>query len=435
MLRAQCERVLLGTFRESGTRAPRLTLRARRQLVKCRPLMHFGLEVEAFLPCTPPFLHDSGQRAPIVEQLASHMRRMPLAARFQRPDPPGLDVQSASNVEAAVAYQAAVAGAHECGHPPMPTEVRYFSYSASKSDESYDTWKITTDASIRGDRGESVGGLEFITPKLPFTTAGLLACRHFVQGVGIGGFVTNDSTAVHVHVSCTDLSNREVQRFASYLVAFEHVIDLYLTHRRRGDSCRYVRSNLWTVAPHTRSWTDAVHAIEALDLRETLNPLVQMMNMKLAPAYNSERNHKVNFTLLRNSVLGQGSRRVEFRQLHGTTDAYVCSDWATLCCKFVRNTSRLSESPLDIAARLELLAVGQDYLGVALPEAAFWSIIADEFLEKRFAFHAKVADASPKEFAVEGRELFASQEDAYADMNEITEVVVYRCRDGGSEKA
>ena len=154
----------------------------------------FGVEVECYKARTPPFLYDAAAHSPIIAELASHMKKLPAKARFVAPD---------------AAYATGSAVDPETGktrdlldYPRMTTEFRYFSYKAAKADVDFDCWKVTTDASIRGDDGESVGGLEFVTPKLQFGNAGLEACRHFVLGVAYAGFVANDTTALHVHVSC-----------------------------------------------------------------------------------------------------------------------------------------------------------------------------------------------------------------------------------------
>jgi hypothetical protein len=370
-------------------------------------MSHFGVEVEAFKPRTPPYLYDSGARAPIVAALQAHMQRLPARARRLRTD--DADPLSEADPSTGEPWEA------------TPVKVGYFTYASSKSDEAFDAWKVTTDASIRGDHGEGVGGLEFITPKLPFRKSAIEAVRHFVAGVAIGGFIANETTAVHVHVSCQHLSNEQVRRLATYLVAMEQIIDVYLSPRRREDNCRYVRSNLQSVTP-TRSWFDAVRRIEGVDVSESLDALVDVMNVKLAPVPHSERNHKVNFTLLRGTRQGDGRRRVEFRQHQGTTDPHAVCDWAEFCVKLVRAAAAQRESPLEAVKRSGLLDCYDKAVG-SLPLEFLWRLIDDTVLEERFAWYRKAADGMGPVGATESREIVALQADAYDDMNDIDAVL------------
>lgn len=375
----------------------------------------FGVEVESYKPRTPPFMYDAAAHSPIIAEMAAHMKKMPPKARFLAPD---------------AAYAAGSAVDPATGEtrdlldfPRMTTEFRYFSYKAAKADVDFDCWKVTTDASIRGDDGESVGGLEFVTPKLPFSNAGLEACKHFVLGVACAGFIANDTTALHVHVSCGHLTNEQLRRFAQYLVAFEAAIDQYITPRRREDNNRFIRSNLQSVSDR-RDWRDAVRRIGELDLSASINPLVDCLNVKLAPAHHSERNHKVNFILLRDTVHGDKPRRVEFRQHHGTTDPHLVVDWASFCVKFLAASANAAETPIQMARRLGIDTTAYGEANRAMPASALWELIADDNLEQRFVqCHAAAANVGPKDFAVETREMFAFRDDAYADAGDINDVL------------
>jgi len=370
-------------------------------------MFHFGVEIEALKPRTPPMLFDAGARAPIIPALQAHMQRLPGKARLLRAD--GADVLSEEDPETGLPWE------------PTPTAVRYFTYKDSKADTDFNAWKITTDASIRGDHGEGVGGLEFITPKLPYRRSAIEALRHFVAGIGIGGYVANDTTAVHVHVSCQHLSNQQIKRFATYLVAMEPLIDLYLSPKRREDNNRYVRSNLQSVS-ETRSWFDAVRRIEAVDVSSSIDPLVDLLNVKLAPVEHSERNHKVNFTLLRGTRVGDARRRVEFRQHQGTTDPHAVCDWTEFCVRFVRATAAQKESPLQAVERSGRTDC-YDNAVASLPLALLWRLVDDEVLEERFAWYRKAADGMPDVGAVESREIVALRDDAYDDMGDIDAVL------------
>jgi hypothetical protein len=366
-------------------------------------VMHFGVEIEAFLPRTTAFLHDAGADAPIVAALRSHMMRLPA----------GPSTEEAAGDNPALPSLA------------IPREVRYYPLRDAKKDLTFECWKVTTDDSIRGNEGESIAGLEFITPKLPFTECGIEALRHFVLGIGCGGFAANETTGVHVHVSCEHLTNAQVRRFAAYLIAFEHVFDRFLSPRRRLDNNRYTRSNLVTVAPDGRRWRDAVTTIEQLDVDEAIDSLVECLNVKLAPVRGSERNHKVNFTLLRGTRPGDTGRRVEFRQHHGSTDPHLVCDWARLCVKFLAATAHHMHSPTAFARPYEAASKRDDdndddatrattASTWLLPEGALWALIGDSVLEHRFRWHAEAAGCLAPSTTYESREYIAGRDDAYS---------------------
>eukprot|EP00759_Apiculatamorpha_spiralis_P045492 PhF_6_TR42193/c1_g1_i1/m.63851 len=273
---------------------------------------------------------------------------------------------------------------------------KYFAYDAAKADRDYNVWKVTTDLSIKSEDGRPIFGLEFVTPKL-IGAAGLHDVQVAMEGMHRLGFATNNTTALHVHVSCQNLTNEHLRAFSMHCVLFESVIDLFMTVPRRGDYSRYCRSNLRSVAP-SRSMQAALDSLRQLDLRKSITPLVKLMCPQLSTVTNSGRNHKVNFLLLADTVFGQPGRRVEFRQHQGTTDAVEISNWVKLLIKFLHTTAKRPIEGL--------------HDGVGTMEN-FWKIINDTDLQLYYTVKAESMPTNVQ-FTYETREYFESPEDDIA---------------------
>ena len=219
-------------------------------------------------------------------------------------------------------------------------DMQFYDVDAAKADTEYRAWKVTTDASIVSASGEAVFGLEFISPMLQ-GRVGLHKVECACEALGRMNFTVNNSTALHVHLSCCSMTDEELRRFCEYAVAFEPVIDLLLAVPRRCDSHAYSRSNLRSISP-TNSVDEAIAKIEALDLSKSIDPLVALMcPMLRKDVKDSGRNHKLNLIHLKHTSWGNKRRQIEFRQHHATLDVEEVGAWIAFLSAFMRLSCRM----------------------------------------------------------------------------------------------
>ena len=276
--------------------------------------------------------------------------------------------------------------------PQFEGKIDFFEYEAAKNDAVYDNWKVTTDLSIKSDDGRPIFGLEFITPKLVGATS-LTLLKAFAKEIRNNGFGCNTTTALHVHVSCESLTNEQIRRFSQYVVAFEPVMDSFVAVPRRADYSRYCRSSLKSVSM-LRSIPDAVNKVARVNVSHCIDRLCSLMNPMLSTAKNSQRNHKINYTLLRGTTLGQAGRRLEFRQHQGTVDEGEITHWVVLVMTFLHRAAHAFAAPDPARVRHE----------------DFWALVQDPRLEEYFTMKRVALDIQV-EFTYDGRELYLPTEE------------------------
>jgi hypothetical protein len=266
-------------------------------------------------------------------------------------------------------------------------DFRFFDYQSAKDDREYSAWKITTDLSIRSEDGRSIFGLEFVTPKM-VGGAGLLQVEEVADELQRFGFATNNSTALHVHVSVEDLTNDQILRFCEYQTVFEHVIDKLMTVPRRGDYSRYCRSNLRSISM-TRDLQAALSGFTKLNLSKSITPLIRYYCPRLSAVRNSHRNHKVNLLLLAKTKHKTPGRRIEFRQHQGSCDRQEIGAWVSLLLKWV-STAHKMPRPTESDGTLE----------------NFWKIIDDHQLRTYYTVKMQTLP-NAVDFTYDSRELYA----------------------------
>jgi hypothetical protein len=270
-------------------------------------------------------------------------------------------------------------------------EVAFVDYQTAKDDRAYKAWKITTDLSIKSEDGRPIFGLEFITPKLS-GPHDLWRLENFCEQLQAMSFNVNSTTALHVHISTEDLTNRQLVRLCQYNAVFEHVIDTFMTLPRRSDYSRYCRSNLKSMSV-SRDVTEAVNKLENLNVDKSCGSLIKCYCPRLSAVRNSHRNHKVNLLLLNRTKVGTPGRRIEFRQHQGSIDKVEIGAWVTLLTKWVEATSKMP-APRPNEGTL----------------ARFWEIINDQKLRAYYTVKAQTLPTSMT-FTYDSRELYAYESD------------------------
>ena len=217
---------------------------------------------------------------------------------------------------------------------------KFMECAASKGDTAYTCWKVTTDSSITSEDGRPLFGFEVVSSKLK-GWEGLNTTKRVACAMTDYGCATNNTTALHVHVSFEKITNAQVQNFALWYLFFETTIDQFHSYPRRGDSSRYCRSVRRSVLASRYDQTGcndkaALKTISMVDVSYTqgFNQMIKLLNPQLNQKSNSGRNHKVNFQLLKKTEVGVPSRRVEFRQHAGTCDGEEIVMWARFCTVF-----------------------------------------------------------------------------------------------------
>ncbi|CUI14077.1 amidoligase-like protein, putative [Bodo saltans] len=271
-------------------------------------------------------------------------------------------------------------------------EVAFVDYQTAKDDRAYKAWKITTDLSIKSEDGRPIFGLEFITPKLS-GPHDLWRLENFCEQLQAMSFNVNSTTALHVHISTEDLTNRQLVRLCEYNAVFEHVIDSFMTLPRRSDYSRYCRSNLKSMSV-SRDVTEALTKLEKLNVDKSCGSLIRCYCPRLSAVRNSHRNHKVNLLLLNRTKVGTPGRRIEFRQHQGSIDKVEIGAWVTLLTKWVEAVSKMPSCPSPNEGTV----------------ARFWEIINDQKLRAYYTVKAQTLPTSMT-FTYDSRELYAYETD------------------------
>eukprot|EP00755_Sulcionema_specki_P036607 Sspe_Gene.107266::Locus_85374_Transcript_2_3_Confidence_0.455_Length_1861::g.107266::m.107266 len=261
--------------------------------------------------------------------------------------------------------------------------LEFVEYNNAKADRAFDKWKVTSDASIQHTT-DMIFGFEIISRILK-GEKGVAELGSVIEALTSYSCRTNESTAFHVHVSCSHLTNEEIKQFLICCVVFEPVIDTFHDYSRRNDFSRYARSLIKSLSMW-RNKDEAVRRLMAVDVSESINPLVQLANPLLSQEPNSGRNHKVNLEHLVDTTQGAGSRRVEFRQHVGCLDIQEVGMWVRFVVLFLNNSAKLTTVPKDT------------------PEA-LWDIIGDSAIQEYFSSKPEVT--KPDNFVYHTRELYS----------------------------
>eukprot|EP01063_Lacrimia_lanifica_P026290 TRINITY_DN3521_c0_g1_i1.p1 TRINITY_DN3521_c0_g1~~TRINITY_DN3521_c0_g1_i1.p1 ORF type:complete len:632 (+),score=169.74 TRINITY_DN3521_c0_g1_i1:74-1969(+) len=273
-----------------------------------------------------------------------------------------------------------------------PVAFAFYDCARSKADRLYTQWKVTTDSSITSEDGRPIFGFEVVSPKLlgwgNVRTAAMVA--HTMQEYGCA---TNNTTALHVHVSCQHLSDAEVTQVLRWYVYFEFVIDKFHSFPRRGDMSRYCRSMAYSItgldpqAPQTDAESPALQAVQTLGMCDVSHThgferMLDVVNPRLGTKMNSGRNHKVNATLLKGTAQGDPTRRVEFRQHAGSCDPEEVSMWIRFCVLFVAAASKIDVAIPDVEASPGVL----------------WDVLGDPLLEEYYVRRSAALPRAPSDF-------------------------------------
>eukprot|EP01065_Artemidia_motanka_P026245 TRINITY_DN31171_c0_g1_i1.p1 TRINITY_DN31171_c0_g1~~TRINITY_DN31171_c0_g1_i1.p1 ORF type:complete len:551 (+),score=125.38 TRINITY_DN31171_c0_g1_i1:66-1718(+) len=273
---------------------------------------------------------------------------------------------------------------HMNGLPALSGTLQFYEYSKSKEDVEFDSWKVTTDSSIRSEDGSAVCGFEVVSRKCS-GLRGIAEVMQVTRAMRRYGCRVNKTTALHVHVSCQHFSDEQLRRIASCVCLFETTIDAFHAYSRRGDHSKYCRSVLKSV--------DACRDLEQALLRirncSSTDELVATVNPALSKAAQSGRNHKVNFHKVLGTTWGSPGRRIEFRQHSGSCNEEEVGMWVRFATLF---THRAAECPTELQP------------GMAT-EADLWRLMDDDLLRQFYTQHKHRVEAKSPGFCSVSREL------------------------------
>eukprot|EP01062_Namystynia_karyoxenos_P007035 TRINITY_DN12469_c0_g1_i1.p1 TRINITY_DN12469_c0_g1~~TRINITY_DN12469_c0_g1_i1.p1 ORF type:complete len:673 (+),score=154.77 TRINITY_DN12469_c0_g1_i1:112-2130(+) len=263
--------------------------------------------------------------------------------------------------------------------------VLFEDYETSKADVVYNKWKVTTDASIQSEDGRPIFGFEVVS-RICHGWRGIRECKKVARVMRLYGCATNNTTALHVHVSCRSLSDDQMKRFAQFYCVFESVIDEFHAYPRRKDHSRYCRSIVRSVD----IGRDLDNCIKLIDEAGDCAELCKVVNPQLTQVVSSGRNHKVNFQHLVGTHYGDAGRRIEFRQHAGTCDGEEIGMWVRFVSVFTYQAA-LQRQPPDPRNN---------------NEQALWSLLGDDILRVFFTRKKETLPARPSGFTFAARELF-----------------------------
>lgn len=173
-----------------------------------------------------------------------------------------------------------------------------------------DIWKLTEDGSLYDDDDYDAGGLELVSPPIPFTTSGLEQVKKVFQSLNRSkkNFV-NESCGLHVHVDASfakKYSASKQEAFLKFLCAEyaekENYFDSLVDESRRKNENEYCRS------------------------------MKQMSNQKLLTSY--DRYRKLNVCAFNK----HGT--IEFRHHHGTLSSREALKWIKICVNFMEQARK-----------------------------------------------------------------------------------------------
>ena len=235
---------------------------------------------------------------------------------------------------------------------------RFYTRAASKLDTRFDNWKLTTDSSIASEDGRAIFAFEVVSPKL-YGWRGLADAYAVSSVIKLLDASSNNTTALHVHVSCEEYTDEQMSRLVAWYVHFEPIVDLYQAFSRRGDNSKYCRSLTRSILGRecdlAQGSTDVVNAVKMILDCEDFSAVCQLANPRVDIRMQSRRNHKLNLQLARNTTMGTSGRRVEYRQHAGSCDPEEITLWARLVCCFTRCGAMGTELPPPRPAKCEEL--------------------------------------------------------------------------------
>eukprot|EP00754_Rhynchopus_humris_P015697 Rhum_TRINITY_DN14470_c27_g1::Rhum_TRINITY_DN14470_c27_g1_i1::g.91654::m.91654 len=235
---------------------------------------------------------------------------------------------------------------------------RFHTRAASKLDTRFDHWKFTTDSSIASEDGRPIFAFEVVSPKL-CGWRGLADAYAVSSVIKLLDASSNNTTALHVHVSCEGYTDEQMTRLVAWYVHFEPIIDLYQAFARRGDNSKYCRSLTRSILGRecdlAQGSTDVVNAVKMILDCENFSAVCQLANPRVDIRMQSRRNHKLNLQLARNTTVGTSGRRVEYRQHAGSCDPEEITLWARLVCCFTHCGAVATEIPPPRPAKCEEL--------------------------------------------------------------------------------
>eukprot|EP01063_Lacrimia_lanifica_P036301 TRINITY_DN7159_c0_g1_i1.p1 TRINITY_DN7159_c0_g1~~TRINITY_DN7159_c0_g1_i1.p1 ORF type:complete len:610 (+),score=149.88 TRINITY_DN7159_c0_g1_i1:137-1966(+) len=283
----------------------------------------------------------------------------------------------------------------------------FFDCATSKSDRLYTKWKVTTDSSIQAEDGRPMFGFEIVSPKLRGWD-GLQHLWHVADAARGYGCATNNTTALHVHVSCEAFSNVQVKNIMLWYLYFEAVIDRFHSFPRRNDDSKYCRSMVKSVLQQGDSGghrpvysgtpADCLQAVSVLknydvSFSQGFEGFLSAFNPRLGAKAKSGRNHKLNSTLLKGTGPGDPVRRIEWRQHAGTCDSQEIMMWTKFCTLFTHMTAE-TEAPLPT---------------VEATPAALWDFLRDSSLASYYTLKESALPPAPPGFAGIPREAVAAE--------------------------
>lgn len=201
----------------------------------------------------------------------------------------------------------------------LPCEIEGYNHNTRSH------WKITTDSSVRDNRGNP--GIEVVSPILS-GTAGMTALKTVADALNAAGATANKTCGIHVHVGASDLSIDEIKMIVKRYASFETVIDSYMPVSRRASNNQYLKS--------MSDWSAYYGAA-----------LAECQTVSAMSARGWDRYYKINLA----AYVRQGT--IEFRQHSGSVSSEKIGNWVLFVLNFVEVSRQLvaSVSPAPVARR------------------------------------------------------------------------------------
>jgi hypothetical protein len=201
----------------------------------------------------------------------------------------------------------------------LPCEIEGYNHNTRSH------WKITTDSSVRDNRGNP--GIEVVSPILS-GTAGMTALKTVADALNAAGATANKTCGIHVHVGASDLSIDEIKMIVKRYSSFETVIDSYMPVSRRASNNQYLKS--------MSDWSAYYGAA-----------LAECQTVAAMSARGWDRYYKINLA----AFVRQGT--IEFRQHSGSVSSEKIGNWVLFVLNFVEVSRQLvaSVSPAPVARR------------------------------------------------------------------------------------
>lgn len=195
-------------------------------------------------------------------------------------------------------------------------------------------WKVVTDVSIVGSRGDGRGNyadtFEVVSPILQ-GESGMEQIRTVMAALTRAGAKVNKSCGLHVHIGAADLTMAQIRNVAKNYVLFEDFFDAIMPLSRRACNNIYVQSNR-KARGGDYSNAAAYRVARQLDSCTTVDEIIRTV-CPGAERDGRGRYHKLNMV----SMWVHGT--IEFRQHAGTTDGEKATKWIALLMQFVNRAA------------------------------------------------------------------------------------------------